>query len=102
MVKKQQYEIVWTKRSQQHIRALYKHISKNSLQNSAMVIEDIVAAVEKAIPNPECYAPDKYKTGNDGSYRAFEKHRYRVAFRFTKNIIRVLSVRHTKMEPKQY
>jgi plasmid stabilization system protein ParE len=102
MVKKQQYEIVWTKRSQQHIRALYKHISKNSLQNAAMVIEDIVAAVEKAIPNPEFYAPDKYKTDNDNSYRAFEKHHYRVAFRFTKNIIRVLRVRHTKMEPKQY
>ena len=66
------------------------------------VIEDIIAAVEKSITNPKFYNPDKYKTSNDGSYRAFEKHRFRIAYRFTKNIIRVLRVRHTKMEPKIY
>ncbi len=99
MVKNQ---LVWTKRSQQHIRALYKYISENSPQNAIKVVNDIVVAAEKAITNPEYYNPDKYKTDNDGSYRAFEKHRYRVVYRYQKNIIRVLRVRHTKMEPKNY
>jgi len=40
-------------------------------------------AGKKAAANPEIYGPDKYKTDNDSSYRAFEKHHYRVAYRFS-------------------
>jgi plasmid stabilization system protein ParE len=96
------YQIVWTKRSQQHLRAAYRYISQDSIPNAAKVIDDIVAAVEKAIANPGFYGPDKYKANNDGSYRAFEKHSYRVVYRYTKNMIRILRVRHTKMEPHMY
>lgn len=101
MVKKQ-YQLVWTIRSQQHLRAAYNYISDDSPQNAKKVIEEIIIAVEKAIANPEFYGPDKYKSVNDGSYRAFEKYHYRIVYRFTKNIIRVLRVRHTRMEPKIY
>ena len=93
---------MWTSRSQQHIRAVYKYISNDSTQNAKKVIEEIIKATEKVITNPEFYGPDKYKRDNDGSYRSFEKHHYRVAYRVTKNIVRVLRIRHTKMEPKIY
>jgi plasmid stabilization system protein ParE len=96
------YQIVWTKRSQQHLRAAYRYISQDSISNAEKVMADIVMAVEKAIANPGFYGPDKYKTDNDGSYRAFEKHGYRIVYRYTKNMIRVLRVRHTKMEPQAY
>lgn len=96
------YEVVWTKRSQKQMRQVFKHICKDSPKNASKVILEIAEAVEKAIPNPEIYAPDKYKTDNDGSYRALEKHHYRVAYRFTRNVIRVLRVRHTSMEPLKY
>lgn len=99
MVKNQ---LVWTKRSQLHMMALYKYISEASPQNAKKVINDIIIATEKAINNPKYYNPDKYKKDNDGSYRAFEKHRYRIVYRYKKNIIRVLRVRHTSMEPKTY
>jgi plasmid stabilization system protein ParE len=98
----QVYQVVWTKRSMQQINAAHKYISKDSPQNADKVLKDIAAAVNKAIVNPEFYGPDKYKINNDGSYRAFEKHRYRIVYRFSKNIIRVLRVRHTKMEPKTF
>lgn len=97
-----QYQIVWTRRSQQHLLAAYKYICQNSMQNAAKVLEDIVATIEKATTNPGFYGPDKFKYDNDGSYRAFEKHGYRIVYRYTKNTIRVLRVRHTKMEPKTY
>ena len=45
---------------------------------------------------------DKYKISNDGTYRAFEKHHYRIVYRFGNNVIRVLKVTHTKMNPKEY
>ncbi|RFS21988.1 type II toxin-antitoxin system RelE/ParE family toxin [Chitinophaga silvatica] len=97
-----QYEVVWTMMSQKQMRQAFKHISKDSPKNAAKVIEEIVEAVQKATSNPERYSPDKFKTDNDGSFRAFEKHHYRVSFRFTNNIIRVLRVRHTSMEPLEY
>lgn len=98
----ERHQLVWTKRSQQNMTAAYNYISNNSPQNAKKVINNILIATEKAIVNPEFYAPDKYKAGNDGSYRAFEKHGYRIVYRVTKNNIRVLRVRHTKMEPKMY
>jgi len=97
-----QYQMVWTKRSQQDIRAAYNYISQYSMQNAAKVVNDIIAAAEKALHNPAYYGRDKYKTENDGSYRAFEKHKYRIVYRYKDSIIRVLRVRHTKMEPKTY
>ena len=99
---KRQYQVVWTKRSQQQIKTAYNYMKEESLSNAIKVVEDIITSVNKAITNPEFYGPDKYKINNDGSYRAFEKHRYRIVYRFTKNIIRVLRVRHTKMEPKPF
>ena len=99
---KQQYQIVWTKRSQLQLKTAYKYISIDSPKNALKVVEEIVTSLNKAISNPEFYGPDKYKTSNDGSYRAFEKHHYRIVYRFTNNVIRVLRVRHTKMEPNQY
>jgi plasmid stabilization system protein ParE len=43
--------LVWTKHSQQHMRAAYKYISRDSMQNAAKVLDDIVTAAEKAITN---------------------------------------------------
>jgi plasmid stabilization system protein ParE len=96
------HELVWTKRSQKQMRQVFKHISKDSPKNAAKVVQEIADAVYKAIQNPEIYGPDKYKTDNDGSYRAVEKHHYRIAYRFSNNTIRVLRVRHTSMEPLEY
>ncbi len=94
--------VFWTQPAQAHLRKLYEHIGKESPKNAHKVVEEIVMAVEKAIRNPDIYAPDKFKTDNDGSYRAFEKHHYRVSYRFANNVIRVLRVRHTSMMPMQY
>lgn len=97
-----EYEVVWTNISQKQMQQLFDYISKDSLQNASKVVRDITGAVQKASNNPEIYPPDKYKTSNDGSYRAFEKHRYRISYRFAKNVIRVLRVRHTSMKAKFY
>ena len=101
MVEKK-YVVVWTNRSQSHMKQAFNYISQDSPQNAIKVLEDIVYAVNKAIANPEVYGRDKYKHNNDGSYRAFEKHHYRIVYRYNNNIIRVLRVRHTAMEPKEY
>lgn len=98
----EKYTLVWTKASQQQIKQAYEHIRKDSLQNAEKVVTDIVVALNKALNNPEIYGRDKYKVDNDGTYRSFEKHHFRISYRFTGNIIRVLRVRHTSREPKEY
>jgi plasmid stabilization system protein ParE len=96
------YTIVWTKRAQIHTRQAYEHICADSPKNAFKVLEDILALITKAGNDPTIYAPDKYKINNDGTYRAFTKHRYRVSYRISNDILRVLSVRHTSRKPKVY
>lgn len=47
-------KLVWTRRAQQHLAALYRYISNDSPSNAIKVVDDIVAAMEKTIENPEC------------------------------------------------
>lgn len=96
------YRIVWTRRSQTHLAAAHKFIAQDSKKQADKVVANIASAVYKAIENPEYYNPDKFKVDNDGSYRAFEKHHFRISYRFTATVIRVLRVRHTKMSINKY
>jgi plasmid stabilization system protein ParE len=52
--------------------------------------------------NPEKHPLDKFKKNNDGTWRAFEKHHYRVSYRILKNQIRVVRMRHTSKSPLAY
>lgn len=38
----------------------------------------------------------------NGSAGLFEKHHYRIAYRYKDTIVRILRVRHTSMEPGKY
>ena len=96
------FQIVWTKRSKQNMHQTYNFICKDSPKNALKVVDDIAKAVYKARSNPEYYNPDKYKSNNDGTYRAFEKHHYRIVYRFANKVIRVLKVTYTQMNPKEY
>jgi plasmid stabilization system protein ParE len=97
-----QAQVVWTKRSQRQMKSAFDYIYQDSPHGANKVLEDIAAQVVKAASNPEMYSLDKYKINNDGTYRAFDKHRYRVSYRYSNNIIRVLRVRHTSMRPLNY
>ena len=94
--------IVWSYEATLQLKAAYEFIKKDSVQNAEKVRHEIVAITRGLAKHPSKYNPDKYKLSNDGSYRAFEKHRFRVAYRVLKNEIRILRIRHTSLEPKQY
>jgi len=95
-------KIGWDRKATQQLKQLYTFIYKSSPQNAEKVRNDIVAIIDRIALHPEIYSPDKYKANNDGSFRAFEKHRYRIAYRVFETEIRVLQIRHTSMEPLLY
>lgn len=74
------YSVAWTKNAHQQLYNYYIYILRNSEQNAKKVVIEIVDSLEKARSNPQFYPPDKDKTNNDGSYRAFEKHRCRISY----------------------
>jgi plasmid stabilization system protein ParE len=41
-----EYQVVWTKNSQQQLRNIFKYISKDSVQNAKQVVEDIILSLE--------------------------------------------------------
>lgn len=79
-----------------------RYILLDSYQNAEKVMTDILASTRKLAANPEMYPPDKYRNNNDGSFRAYEVHHYRIAYRITEKEIIITRMRHTSMEPKQY
>jgi plasmid stabilization system protein ParE len=48
------------------------------------------------------HAPDKYRLNNDGSFRAYEIHQYRIAYFIGEDHIRIVRMRHTSQEPQEY
>ena len=94
--------IVWEDEAKSQLKQLYYYVKRDSLQNAVSVRNAIIEKVKKAAIYPESFSPDKYKTNNDGSYRAFELDHYRVSYRVTPKEIIILRIRHTSQSPLQF
>ena len=73
-------KIIWDKSALFSFSDAIRFISKDSLQNAEKVKKDILAKIKELSICPEIHARDKYKRNNSGDYRAFELHRYRIAY----------------------
>ncbi|MHA4811129.1 type II toxin-antitoxin system RelE/ParE family toxin [Flavitalea flava] len=93
---------VWTQQAIAELKKAYKYISQDSPQNAKKVIDEIILLTDKLPDQPEIFPPDKLKKNNDGSWRAFEKFRYRISYRITAKDIRIVRMRHTSRTPLQY
>ena len=78
------------------------YIKKESLQNAGKVKIKILASIKELIKNPEKHAPDKYRLDKDVAYRAYEIYKYRITYHISPEQIKVIGVRHTKMNPVEY
>ncbi len=94
--------LVWNKRPSLFLKQTLKRISRESVSNAEKVEEAILENLDNALTNPERFPADKFKKNNNGEFRTFETHSYRVAFKFTDKEVRVLRIRHVRQEPKNY
>lgn len=92
----------WSKGAESQLQKAFLYIRKDSYQNAIKVRHDIVTMSESLSVNPERFPPDKFKMNNDGSYRAFELHRYRISFVILKEVVLIVRLRHTGMSPLLY
>lgn len=93
---------VWSKRAQIELAKAYQYIYDDSPKNAAKVRDEIIDTTIELPRHPEFYPLDKYKKNNNGSWRAFELHRYRISYRVMKNEIRIVRLRHTSRSPQFY
>ncbi|SDC83540.1 type II toxin-antitoxin system RelE/ParE family toxin [Niabella drilacis] len=94
--------IVWNEIAKNELKSAYEYILKDSHQNAIKVRQEIIDAILSLTDQPDKHRADKYKTNNDGTWRAFEIHRYRVSYRVKNNQIRIIRLRHTRRSPQLY
>jgi len=94
--------VIWGDEAKAELKAAINFIRQDSYQNSIKVLHGIVAKTKTLSAYPEAHSLDKYKQNNDGSYRAIEIYRYRIAFRILPDRIIIIRLRHTSMEPLFY
>lgn len=94
--------IVIEKQAANSLKVAYLYIKKDSLQNAENVRSALLNAIKELSKNPEKHPPDKYRLENDGSFRAFELYKYRITYFISQFEIKVVRIRHTKMNPLEY
>ena len=94
--------IKWNKKAIRQFDEAIEYIKKQSPANAEKVKKAMLLKIDTLQKYPEHHAPDKYKTNNDGSFRAFELHHYRISYRYKPADIRIIRIRHTKMNPSGY
>ena len=97
-----QFRIKWNRRALRQFDDAISYIEKESPAAAEKVKLDILMEIDTLVKHPRKYNPDKYKIKNDSSFRAFELHHYRISYRHIGSDIRIIRVRHTKMNPLAY
>ncbi len=95
--------LVWDKIALDHFQEVYEYLKiGRNLNYANKVKKTILKATNELVDNPNLYEQDRFKFDNDGSYRAFEKFKYRIVYKITETQIRILRVRHTSRDPIEY
>ncbi|MEQ9297744.1 MAG: type II toxin-antitoxin system RelE/ParE family toxin [Cyclobacteriaceae bacterium] len=94
--------IVWDIEAKTSFKEWINYIKEDSLQNAQKVRSEILDIVDGLKLHPLKYPPDRFKISNDGNYRAFEKHNYRIAYKIDDQQIIILRLRHVRSEPKEH
>src|SRR4051794_12982411 len=94
--------IKWNKKAIDQFEKAISYIEEDSIANADKFKVDILSRIDGLLNQPEMFSVDKFKVNNDGTFRAFELHSYRISYRYKNDEIRIIRVRHTKMNPIRY
>jgi plasmid stabilization system protein ParE len=101
MVKKVR-SVIWDKSAVKYLKSAIEFIRKDSPQNAEKLKSELKASILSLSDNPEKNPPDKYRTNNDGSFRAFELYKFRISYYVSATEIRIVRIRHARQEPLNF
>lgn len=94
--------ILWDKVALHYFRDSIRYIRKDSPKNADKVKKEILEKISELSKRPEIHNPDKYKINNNGNYRAFELHRFRIGYMVKDDEIIIARIRNTNQDPLGY
>jgi plasmid stabilization system protein ParE len=74
--------LVWTAEALNQFEDAIEYIANQSMVSSENFKIEILKKLNELMIQPERYSIDKFKTNNDGSFRAFEVLRYRISYQY--------------------
>jgi len=103
MVKKT-WKVVIPRKVRSDLKEVYEYLLEESQspELANRIRGEIVDRIRDLEINPHVYEPDRFRLKNDGTYRAFEKHTYRVSYRIIGHTIRIVRVRYARKKPLDY
>ncbi len=95
-------KVLWDNQAKEYLKKSIEYIKQDSPQNAENVRQIIKKKVNEIPANPWRYPIDKYRLNNIGEFRAFEVFGFRISYYVGNTEIRVVRIRHTRQEPKNY
>ena len=102
MVVKKQRRVIWDDESKLYLKQAIQYIKQESPQGAETVKRAILGHVAVLKNDALIYETDRFKTNNDGNYRAVTVFSYRITYKITDTQILVLRLRHTSQNPITY
>lgn len=94
--------IIGTKNTRQQLQDIYLYLAEDSILQADRIFDLIVNSTLRLTIHPFRFPPDKYKTDNDGNYRAYELHHFRISYRISETAIYIIRIRSTYQNPEEY
>ena len=101
MVKKQ-YNVIWDDVAKLELKDAYLYIKESSPKNALTARKNILQTAKDLQYNPFIYEADRFRKGNDGSFRAFEKNNYRVMYKIKETQVIILGVSQSSKSPNTH
>jgi len=79
MVQKKIREISWSKNASEQFKDIIEYPFKESPQAAEIVGNAILDEIESLVKNYDFHPPDRFKSKNDGNYRAAVVFSYRIS-----------------------
>lgn len=95
--------VIWSSTSIKNLKKAHTFIWKQSFSKEIAdkVIHQIYTSTKPLKTNPYIYEEDRFKIKNDGSFRAYEKHNYRLTYKIfdDQKSVMIIRFRHAHMNP---
>ena len=94
--------VIWSENTKNQLQEIYLYIAEESLLQADRIFKKLTESTSSLPEHPHKYPLDKYKTNNNGNYRAYEIYHYRISYKITETAIYIVRIRSTHQNPEQY